>query len=121
MTKKSREDARVAATSKIWGMTAGIFAICIPLSAVTRSGPILPLAAIAGAAFSTVAVWRNDDQKSPSHSFPAQRIEKLEQRIANLETIVSSDELDLHTKIQKLEATNIYNVPTQSSTPETKT
>jgi hypothetical protein len=102
-------------------MTVGLFVICIPLSAVTRSGPILPLAAIAGAAFSTAAVWRNDDKKSPSHSFPAQRIERLEQRIANLETIVSSDELDLHTKIQKLAAHDIYSVPTQSSMPESKT
>ncbi|WP_427159837.1 hypothetical protein ACQFX9_28290 [Aliinostoc sp. HNIBRCY26] len=121
MTQQSQEDVRVAATSKIWGMTVGIIAICIPLSAVTRSGPILPLAAIAGAAFSTATVWRNDDKKSPSQSFPAQRIEILEQRIANLETIVSSDELDLHTKIQTLEANNIYRVPIQSSTPETKT
>lgn len=39
MAKKSKDsleqssDIRVAATSKIWGLTVGILAICIPLSA----------------------------------------------------------------------------------------
>ncbi|NWF59252.1 MAG: hypothetical protein HXY43_08085 [Fischerella sp.] len=97
------QDARVRATSKIWGITAGILAICIPLSAVTRSGPILPLAAIAGAAVGTVAVWRSDDQKSRTNYLQPQQLQKLEQRIENLETIVSSNDFDLQRKIKQLE------------------
>lgn len=110
MAKKYKEDleehkdVRVAATSRIWGLAVGMLAICIPLSAVTRSGPILPLAAITGAAVGTVAVWRSDDKKSKSNSLPQQKVELLEQRIANLETIVSRDDFDLLMKIKQLES-----------------
>lgn len=97
-------DIRVAATSKIWGTTVGILALCIPLSAVTRSGAILPLAAIGGAAAGTVAVWRGDEKKSKPNYLQQQQIELLETRIANLETIISSNDFDLHMKIQQLEA-----------------
>lgn len=121
MAKQPQKDVRVAATSKIWGMTVGLFALCIPLSAVTRSGPILPLAAIGGAVVSTVAVWRSDDKKSPSKSLSGQSIKILEQRIANLETIVSSEEFDLHKKIKQLESNDAYILRNQSSTPENKT
>ncbi|MBW4643726.1 MAG: hypothetical protein KME23_12180 [Goleter apudmare HA4340-LM2] len=97
------QDIRLIATSKIWGFTVGILAVCIPLSAVTRSGAILPLAAIGGAAVGTVAVWRADQKKLQLTPVQQQRVELLEQRIANLETIVSSEELDLLKKIKELE------------------
>ncbi|ARV62111.1 hypothetical protein BZZ01_28885 [Nostocales cyanobacterium HT-58-2] len=100
------EDVRVAATSRIWGIAVGMLAICIPLSAVTRSGPLLPLATIAGAAVGTAAVWRSDDKKSKTHSLAQQKVELLEQRIANLETIVSSDDFDLRMKIKQLESSD---------------
>lgn len=103
---EEEKDVRVTATSKIWGITVGMLAICIPLSAVTRSGPILPLAAITGAAVGTVAVWRSDDKKSKAHYLPQQKVELLEQRIANLETIVSSDDFDLRMKIKQLESSD---------------
>ncbi len=96
-------DIRVATTGKIWGMTVGILALCIPLSVVTRSGPVLPLAAIAGATASTVVMWRSDEKKSQINYQSQQHIELLEQRIANLETIGSSHDLDLQIKIQQLE------------------
>ncbi|NHC37681.1 hypothetical protein [Scytonema millei] len=95
------KDIRVAATSKIWAFATGMLAICIPLSSVTRSGPILPLAAIAGAATGTYFVWRDDNKyKSLTNSDPKQ----LEQRIANLETIVSDREFELERKIKQLES-----------------
>lgn len=100
------KDTRVITTQKIWEMTVGILAICIPLAAVTKSGPILPLAAIAGATFSTVAVWRADEKKSNSHDLSLQQLETLQQRLANLETIVSSDDFDLNKKIKQLEITD---------------
>jgi TolA-binding protein len=103
---ESSHDVRVAATSKIWGTTVGILALCIPLSAVTRSGAILPLAAIGGAAAGTVAVWRADEKKSKPNYLQQQQIELLETRIANLETIISSNDFDLHMKIQQLEASD---------------
>ncbi|KYC36315.1 hypothetical protein WA1_42090 [Scytonema hofmannii PCC 7110] len=98
------QDARVAATTRIWGISVGMLAICIPLTAITRSS-ILPLATITGAAVGTVAVWRSDDKKSKNNNYlPQDKVELLEQRIADLETIVSSDDLDLRSKIKQLES-----------------
>jgi hypothetical protein len=96
------QNIKLIATSRIWGFTVGILAVCIPLAAVTRSGAILPLAAIGCAAVGTVAVWHSDQKKLQPDS-RQQQIELLEQRIANLEAIASSDELDLQNKIQGLE------------------
>jgi hypothetical protein len=110
MAKKSQkyieasQDIRVVATTRIWIITVSILAICIPLASVTRSGSIIPLAAIGGAAVSTAAVWRSDEKKSKPHSLQPQQIELLEQRIADLETIVSSDDFDMPMKIKQLEA-----------------
>lgn len=97
-------DVRVTATSRIWGIAAGMLAICIPLSAVTRSGPILPIAVITGAAFGTGAVWQSSDKKSRYNSLQPHTLEQLEQRIANLETIAAGGELDLERKIKQLDS-----------------
>jgi len=103
---EEHQDVRVAATSRIWGIAVGMLAICIPLSAVTKSGPILPLATLTGAAVGTAAVWRSDDKKSKSNSLPQQKVELLEQRIANLERIVSSEDFDFRMKIKQLEVSD---------------
>ena len=79
-----------------------MLAICIPLSAVTKSGAILPLAVISGAAVGTVAVWRSSNNQS-RNPLLTDSIKTLEQRIVNLETICSNQELDLHSKIKQLE------------------
>jgi hypothetical protein len=98
------EDIRVSATTKIWGLTVAILAICVPLSAVTKSGAIVPLAAIAGATIGTVAVWRSDVKKYQNQVLSPQQVELLEDRIADLETIVSGDDFDLRMKIKRLHA-----------------
>ncbi len=97
------EDARVTATSRIWRLAVGMLVICIPLSPATKSGASIPLATIAGAAIGTVAVWRSEEKKSKTNYLQQQQVELLEQRLANLETIVSIDDLDLQRKIKKLE------------------
>jgi hypothetical protein len=100
-------DVRVNITTKIWGLATVMLAICIPLSAVTNTGAILPLAVIAGATVSTVSVWRSHQQTSQNSIMlePA-KLRALEERIANLETIVSSPELDLPPKIKRLEVSD---------------
>ncbi len=104
MARKPETDIRVAATSKIWGIATAMLALCIPLSAVTRSGPILPLAVISGAAVGTVAVWRSSDNQSKTSPLLTNSIKELQQRVANLEIICSSQELDLLNKIKQLES-----------------
>ena len=104
MAPKPERNIRVAATSKIWSIATGMLALCIPLSAVTKSGAILPLAVISGAAVGTVAVWRSSDSRSRSSSLLTNSIKTLEERVANLETICSHQELDLQRKIKQLES-----------------
>lgn len=104
MTPKSERNIRVAATSKIWSFATGMLALCIPLAAVTKSGAILPIAVLSGAAVGTVAVWRSSDNQSRNSLLSTNSIKILEQRVANLETICNNQELDLQRKIEQLEA-----------------
>jgi hypothetical protein len=104
MKSQSERNIRVAATSKIWTFATGMLAICIPLVAITRSGPILPLAVITGAAAGTYVVWRDSENQSRNNPLLTSNMKELEQRIANLEMIVSHQELELDHKIKQLES-----------------
>lgn len=104
MAHKPEKDIRVAATSRMWGFATLMLAICIPLTAVTRSGAILPVAVIFTAAVSTVAVWRKSDNQPKISPLLPNTIKALEQRVSNLEIICSSQELDLQSKIRQLES-----------------
>ena len=130
MAKKSQpnleqyQDVRLSATTRIWGITVAILGVCVPLSEVTRSGAIIPLAAIGGAAVGTVAIWRSDERKSKANYLQQQQIELLEERLANLETIVSSDDLNLQMKIKQIETRDTFgdssNVSTTPKQPKRK-
>jgi hypothetical protein len=104
MARKPEKDIRVAATSRLWGFATGMLAICIPLTAVTRSGVILPIAVLLTAAVGTIAVWRKSDNQPRINPLLTNNIKALEQRVANLEIICSSQELDLQSKIKHLES-----------------
>lgn len=105
MARKPERDIRVASTSRIWGFATAMLVICIPLVAITgRSGAILPLAVIAGAAIGTVAVWHGSNNQSKTSPLLTNSIKDLEQRMANIEIICSSQELDFQSKIKQLES-----------------
>lgn len=104
MTEDTQKDIRSATTTKIWGIAVGMLGICIPLTAITRSGPILPLAVITGAAVSTVAVWRSSDNKSGSNTLSLHNMEALEERIANLEIIVGTDAINFDQRLKQLDS-----------------
>jgi hypothetical protein len=110
MGKKSEQhkDIRLAATTRIWGCTVGILAICVPLAIPLRN-PIIPLAAIAGATVGTVAVWGTGDKKSKGNYLAPQQVELLEQRIRDLEAIVSSEDYDLRMRLKQLESSRNAN------------
>ena len=84
--RKYQKAGRVAATSVIWGISGGMLGICIPLVMVTKSGVILPLATIIGAAVATFAVWNAKNNDS--------QVQQLEERIALLEKIFTQEDLD---------------------------
>ncbi len=89
-SEKLQKTGRVAATSVIWGVSAGMLAISIPLVIVTKTGAIIPLAAIIGAAVATFAVWKEENKNS--------RVKQLEERIAFLETMVATEDSDKSSK-----------------------
>ncbi len=80
--------AKVGATAIIWSLAAGIMAICIPMVRIFENGFILPLAVIIGLSISTVAIWFNGNQKSIESE---KKIQAMERRIRDLETISSSE------------------------------
>jgi hypothetical protein len=110
MSKKMEQpkDIRLAATTRIWGFTSIILAICVPLSIPLRT-PIIPLAALAGATIGTVAVWRGDDKKYKGNYLAPQHVELLEERIRDLETIVSNEDYDLQMRLKHLKSSNNKN------------
>ncbi len=103
MARKPEKDIRVTATTRIWGFATIMLAVCIPLSAITSS-VVLPLAVILGAVVGTVVVWRSLDNQSKTSPFLTNNVKQLEQRVANLEIICSSQELDWHSKIKQLDS-----------------
>ncbi len=100
---ESSQNARVKVTSSIWGCAIGMMGVCIPLTAVTNSGPALPIVVVGGAALATIAVWTGEVVSTVLNSGRAQksvdteskkqvdalngRIQELEERLTNVETI----------------------------------
>ena len=85
--KSAQYNPKNRATAVIWGATVGLFALCIPLTAVVQSGPLLPIFVILGASVGTAAVWLAPTQL---HREEAPTIKSLEDRIMNLEAICTS-------------------------------
>lgn len=106
---KNSQDIRLAATSKIWSFAIGMLAICIPLSGVTKSGPILPIAVIFGATWGTTSVWRASTEESTSNRQTSAQIKQLEGRIADLETIITSEEINWRPSIEPTPKSVILN------------
>lgn len=98
------EDIRMTTTTKIWSYAIGMLALCIPLSPITRSGVILPLAVVTSAAAGTAFVWRSD--KKAQNALPTSELQQIEERLANLETIAASGQLELRSQFKQLESNN---------------
>lgn len=102
-SKKLRK-IQLTTTLGVWGIATGMLALCIPLVTVTESGVILPLAVISGAAIATVVVWRGYERHSINSVALANSMNKLEQRVANLEVIYSNEELSFQDNLKQLES-----------------
>jgi hypothetical protein len=83
--KKKRKDPRTETISSIWGITAGILGICIPLAAVTESGPVLPIFALLGATVSSCVVWLTRPPQQTADDELEKAVVHLSQRVAQLE------------------------------------
>ncbi len=101
MSKKSEQ---FKATTSIWACTVGIIAICVPMRYKLNNEPkLIPLAALCCATVGTVAVWR-DDKKTEDNNLAPQKVELVEQRIRDLEAIVSSEDYDLKARLKQFES-----------------
>lgn len=85
----TEKNPKVRATATIWGYATGMLGICIPLVAITEGGAMLPLLVALSAGGGTAAVWFSPDSRQREMRI-AQTVERLETRIANLETIYVS-------------------------------
>ncbi len=94
----------IGTTAIIWAFATAMLAICIPIVSLTKSGAILPLALILGATVSTVAVWRKSAERNGKISELTNSVSKLQQRVIDLETICSTDDLNLQNKFKQLES-----------------
>ena len=94
------QDLRLKATSKIWSLAVAMLAICIPLSAVTRSGPLLPLAVVVGTSVGTASIWKESTEELADDSQKSEKIKQLEARIADLETIITSEEINWRNSLE---------------------
>ncbi|MBL1178393.1 hypothetical protein [Pantanalinema sp. GBBB05] len=88
--QSTERDPRVRATAAIWGCAIGMFGICIPLTAITNSGVVLPLLVLLGAGGGTAAVWLAPNKRQQAEIHLAQTVKALEERVMNLETIYTS-------------------------------
>ena len=96
LLEEKSSDARVQATSKIWVFSIAIMGVAIPITAITGNVFIPALVAISPA-LATVAVWyfgaKNqmgapmNPPNNQAEIASQKRIEELEERLANLETI----------------------------------
>lgn len=96
---------QVRTTAIIWGFATAMLGICVPLTASTQSGIILPLAVIVVAGTGTVSVWRNARRADLNTIAESQdRLLAIETRIIDLETICSSEEFEREQKFQQIES-----------------
>lgn len=84
----TEKNPKVQATAAIWGCATGMFGICIPLTAITKSGALLPLLVVLGAGAGTAAVWLAPEKRRSEEM--VQMVEALEERVTNLEVIYTS-------------------------------
>ncbi|MDY6784556.1 MAG: hypothetical protein SW833_18750 [Cyanobacteriota bacterium] len=104
--------AKMGTTALIWGFATGMLAICIPLTSVTKSGVILPLATLLGASGSTVAIWSSSRQKSRETAQLLDNVKTLNERVETLEAICASEGLKLPQPSQGLELQHFSASPT---------
>ena len=111
---KNSQDIRLAATQKIWSLAIGMFAICIPLSNATNSGAILPITVVVGATLGTASVWRASTKESMNNSPVSGKIKQLEERVANLETIITSENINWQSLIESSPKNAVLNEDSSS-------
>jgi hypothetical protein len=98
-TEKKQKDPRAEIIPAIWGITVGILGICIPLTAITDSGALLPALALIGATISSSIVWLTKTPERPASAELEKTIAELSHRVAQLE--IDTRDLELRHSIEQ--------------------
>lgn len=98
--KKNKKDPRTKIIQSIWGITAGLFGISIPLTALTNGDAlVLPVLAILGATVSSCVVWMTRAPKQEPNRELERTVAELRHRVAQLE--IDSRDMELRYSIQQ--------------------
>lgn len=98
-TEKKHKDPRAEIIPAIWGITVGILGLCIPLVALTESGPFLPALALIGATISSSIVWLTKTPQQSNSSELEHKMAELSHRVAQLE--IDTRDLELRHSIEQ--------------------
>lgn len=88
---RDEKDIPLRATIWMWGLSTPLFFACIPIIALTSIGILLPLALLVALMIGTTSVWFFHSQSMTTAKL---ELKQLQERIVNLETIASHEELD---------------------------
>lgn len=85
-------DIRVAATTRIWSLATGMFALWMIFSP-TKDNVTVPVVIASSAAVGSAFVWLSDEKLSDS--LEEEQVEKIERRLDKLETIAAAEDFEM--------------------------
>lgn len=98
--------ALIATVAIIWGCATAMMAVCIPMIDMTDDAIILPIFIILGASISTVVAWRSGSRQKGEIDELTNNFRTIQERVIDLETICSAQELEINKKFEQLEPTD---------------
>jgi hypothetical protein len=88
---RQEKDIRLKTTVLMWVISIPLFSTCIPIVSLSSVGILLPFFILIALTLGTTSVWFFH---SNSMNATFLEIKQLQERLANLETIISHDELN---------------------------
>ena len=95
------KDVRLQATIWMWGLSIPLFCCCVPIIALTTMGILLPIFVLTALAIGTASIWFFSSNLSSAVKV---EIKQLQERVIDLEAIVSHDEINK--KFESLQQTD---------------
>ena len=84
-------DIRLQATIWIWALSIPLFFGCVPLCALSAVGILLPIFVLLALSIGTASIWFFSNNVPTAMK---QKIEQLQARTSELETIVCQEDID---------------------------
>jgi hypothetical protein len=103
-------DGRLKGTVIVWVFATMLFTVSIPVAALMQSA-LLPLVVLGGATLATALVWLLGNRTQTASQ---KRIDELEERIANLETLICFSSRDDDASVSFLQDDLCNDLPSAS-------